>query len=39
MSDKKKNIKLSRGPLMVDVAGCTLAKEEQERLCHPLVAR
>jgi beta-N-acetylhexosaminidase len=37
MSDKKKNIKLSRGPLMVDVAGCTLTKEEQERLCHPLV--
>lgn len=37
MSEQKKNLKLARGPLMVDVAGCTLTKEEQERLRHPLV--
>ena len=37
MSDKKKTLKLSRGPLMVDVAGHTLTKEEKKRLRHPLV--
>lgn len=37
MSDKKKNLKLPRGPLMVDVAGHTLTKAEKQRLCHPLV--
>ncbi len=37
MSDKKKNLKIARGPLMVDVAGTTLTREEKKRLRHPLV--
>lgn len=37
MSDKKKKLTLARGPLMVDVAGSTLTREEKQRLRHPLV--
>lgn len=37
MPDNKKSLKLARGPLMVDVAGHTLTKEERLRLQHPLV--
>ena len=37
MSDKKKKLKLPRGPLMVDVAGHSLTKAEKKRLRHPLV--
>ncbi len=37
MSAKKKNLVLPRGPLMVDVAGITLTREEEQRLRHPLV--
>lgn len=36
MSSKNKQAVL-RGPLMVDVAGCTLTEEEKKRLRHPLV--
>ncbi len=35
MSDK--NLKLPRGPVMVDVAGLSLTREEKKRLRHPLV--
>lgn len=34
---KKKSEWISRGPLMVDVAGCTITEEEKKRLRHPLV--
>jgi len=36
VSSKNKQAVL-RGPLMVDVAGCTLTEEEKKRLRHPLV--
>ncbi|HBI82353.1 MAG TPA: beta-N-acetylhexosaminidase [Alcaligenaceae bacterium] len=36
MSSKKNEI-VTRGPLMVDVAGCTLTDDEKQRLRHPLV--
>lgn len=37
MSDRKKDLKIARGPLMVDVAGHTLTKKEKNRLRDPLV--
>lgn len=35
---KKKSRALPPGPVMVDVAGTVLTKEEKKRLRHPLVA-
>ncbi len=34
---KKKNTKLDRGPVMIDLAGTDLTTEEKDRLRHPLV--